>query len=353
LGVTATAAAVLLVFSRPPELLPPSGERARIVAVSGVGTLEIDDRTVLRVPTDFAQRPDERAVYLLAGTARAQIEPQEPSRPFVVVTPQLRVVVVGTLFKVSVSNQVTEVEVQQGRVRVESSVGKSVTLGPGEWLLSSDPRLGLGRTSTPALPLVPAPVPGPAAAATDRECSRMPTLADRRACLEQQAEGEGLSAQISLYALGLLARDQERDGNRAMQAWREYERRFPDGPLAPEVSVNLVREFLSRRRYSDALAQTETYLGRFPGDQRGPELSLVRAKLLCSQFGQLLPALKAFEDAIATGPRSAVREEALFSKGACLETLAGREEALVSWRLYLRDYPHGGHAKEVREYLSR
>ncbi len=349
-GLAAAAAASLVFLAL---RAPPGGASWHTVKLGDVGVLEVTDATELQVSPDF-EAQEERAAYVMSGAVRAQIAHQAPGHPFVLVTPHLRIVVVGTRFSAAVSRSATEVEVMEGRVRLESMDGQSVLLGPGERLRWSEPQPGAGLPATPPAPPTPdAPAPSAAESADELDCASEQNASSRRSCFERLSAGPGLSAQNALYALGLLARDEGRDGAAALGPWREYERRFPHGALAPEVSVAIVRELLAERRYPEALRQAEDFGARFETDPRAPELALIRAKLLCVRFARAEPALQAFNRVLALDARPEVREETLFSRGACLQLLSGPAAAQASWRSYLAEFPSGAHAREVRAHLGK
>lgn len=343
LAVGAAAALLLVVLRRP----APGAEesRWRTVELGSLGSLQVTADAQLRLGTE-AEDPDERRAYLLAGSARAHVAKQDPRRPFALVTPHFRVVVVGTRFSVSVAGDLSAVSVEEGRVRVESAAGGSLLLGAGERADSRDPRL------KPAPP-TPAAAPAPALPMeqTASGCPRSGPLAERKQCLRRLSQGAGLEAQNALYALGLMARDEERDSAGAIEAWGDYRRRFAQGLLAPEASLDLLRELLVAKRHAEALAQAEQFQESFPGDPRAAEVSLIRAKLLCTRFGRLAQAQTAFGLALSSA-RGEVREDAVYARAACVELLSGPEVARAAWRRYLEEFPDGPHAGAVRSRLA-
>jgi len=143
-----------------------------------------------------------------------------------------------------------------------------------------------------------------------------------------------------------LARDVEHDPEVALSVWREYEQRFPEGLLAPEVGIAVLRLLLADKQYAEALAEVQAVRARLAQDPRAPELALIAAKLLCTQFGRLSDGLAALDQATAA-TAAEVREEALFTRGACLELLGDPVEARSAWAAYVRQFPHGAHADEA------
>jgi TolA-binding protein len=312
----------------------------------------VTEASVLRLP-DPESAGAERRVFLLSGELVAQVAPRPPSHPFVVVTPQLRVVVVGTRFRVVVGEGITRVSVQEGRVRLESAAGKELLLERGDAARSDEEPRFLPTPAQVAPPAELLALDSRPPAAGVGECALEQAVPTRRACYEKVAGGEGLAAQNAVYALALLARDEEHHGARAIRHFREYERRFEQGLLAPEVAVSLMRELLQQQRFAEALQAADRLRRRFPSDPRAAEAALVHANLLCTHFGQLEPAMKDYEEALGPPARPSVREEALFSRATCEQTLGRAEEARRTLRLYLELYPAGSHAAEVARRLAK
>lgn len=78
--------------------------------------------------------PDEHErLRLDRGTVVAEIAHQEPGQRFIIATPQAQITVIGTRFVVHTTDDRTEVDVEQGRVRVATLAGdKPVEIGAGE-----------------------------------------------------------------------------------------------------------------------------------------------------------------------------------------------------------------------------
>ncbi|MEK7703484.1 MAG: hypothetical protein AAB426_00885, partial [Myxococcota bacterium] len=89
---TAGAAVVALVVHPAIELHAPETVW-QTVSLGDVGTIEVTDRTVLRLAESGVEEGDEQRVYVLAGDARASITKRAPERPLALVTPHVRVLV--------------------------------------------------------------------------------------------------------------------------------------------------------------------------------------------------------------------------------------------------------------------
>jgi hypothetical protein len=105
------------------ELRP--GQTLRTGPDDSFAVLELPDATRLELSADTQLRlaeDDPRQgwrLILSAGLLRADVRPQPPGRPLVVVTPQAEIVVLGTCFRVAaVPATATEVETEAGTVRL-------------------------------------------------------------------------------------------------------------------------------------------------------------------------------------------------------------------------------------------
>lgn len=79
-------------------------------------------------------RPGITRLMLEQGTLTAEVAHQAPGRHLSVITPDVRVEVVGTRFAVSVGDRRSHVEVEEGRIEValtNQSSGGSIFIGPG------------------------------------------------------------------------------------------------------------------------------------------------------------------------------------------------------------------------------
>jgi TolA-binding protein len=318
-------AAVALVFGLRREEPPP---RADVQLVSSPSALYEE----LTAPTP-GESP--RQVVLWAGRLDAAVEKQPPGRQFAIITPHLRVVVVGTRFSVEVEGDWTRVTVQQGRVRVES-VSQRLELGPGESVRSDDPRFAAAAPPAEARSTCEAVAEGPA----------------RLACYERLSRGEGLAAENALFLLGLAA-ERQRDPTAALERWKSLCDRFPDGVLVPEAQLASLRLLVGQRRTAEALEVATRFLSRHAADTRTPEVLLVRARLLCA-----LPARRTEAVASLTtlhslpAASSAVQQEALFALAACQRDSGDPAGAADSLRSYLQRFADGPHAAAARARLE-
>lgn len=379
-AATASALVVAAVVARSSRPAPAAPSALRL----SVGELWVEPGSALRVPPEADQPAGERRVFLDSGAVRARIDPQPPGRPFALITPHVRVVVVGTRFSVVVEPAATTVSVEEGLVRVQEGA-RSVLAGPGRSIRSDDAEL----IAPPAQPpertdpapepartdpvpeperAGPAPEPSPSAALRDaaappprlvsralrpraevEACGQAASQAAQRACYLRFVADDGLAGQSAIFALGRLEHH-AKDPARAIDYWSMYLGRFPQGAFAPDALRNLVGEYLSTGRQEDALAQTDVFLRRFGSDPHRSEIALVRANLLCAR-SRSAEGLSLYGE--LEGATGALREEARYSRARCLLSAGERERAEAALDQYLREYPQGRFAAEARRLLDR
>ena len=290
-AVAALALAVLLL----PRLLPartpvPAREQSAVIPLA-----------------DARFTGSGAARVLVAGTVRAAPGAQ-------VHTPQLEVQVESARCLVRVAGEVTWVDVEEGQVRVRRGDGPELILSSGTRLRSDDPRL--------VRPLdLPAATPTPA---PPDACAPLPAPGSRRACYAHAAMGSGLSAQNALYALGQLDRE-ARDLGSAVQYFRAYQQRYPDGALWPEAATGILTARLEQHAWPEALQAAEQYLAREPHGPRAPEVGLIRANLLREHAGRVRAALQAYQALTAQTVPPPVRSEALFGEALAASRLGLQE----------------------------
>ncbi len=373
-GAAALAAAALLLFLSPfgagREPAAPTDTEAlatqpldspRELAIQGLGTFEQIPMRSLSVE----ELPSERRLRVDSGLLRAQVDPQSLARPLIVVTPHLRVIVLGTRFDLLVEAGWTRVELLQGRVRVESASG-TITLLPGQAIRSDDPALAAPRdlearatfdAPSDRTPLAPEQVlrprpsrPARAAAKVElgsvatasageasvellagvrpkralgaraQDCVEEATPEQANACLGTLAVGQGLTAQNALYLLALRLREDEARREEAIATFQELRQRFPTTIYASASALQLFELQLGLGKVGDAIATAEEFERRFPEDPRASEMRLARARLLCSAsktIGSALPLLR--ELAEGRDPRLKAEARELMTRCASTE----------------------------------
>jgi hypothetical protein len=158
--------------------------------------------------------------------------------------------------------------------------GTSLVVEEGEVVLRSGSMTRVVRAGEsvlwPPAPVIPARLleaPAPAEA----RCMASPAGA-RRDCLEAEAATSSLDAQAALYELGVLEAKSGRS-DRAVEAWRQSLRRFPDGVLHPEVRLALLVELVRARRVGEAELTAREFEAACPGDPRRAEVGTLKALL--------------------------------------------------------------------------
>jgi hypothetical protein len=265
-GVAVLAGPVAGASAPGPALASPAASEVelspqlRTVHLGSRGDLRLwpNARVTLPPGADASQRGAYR-VLLEDGRLAATVGPRGPDEPLTVVTPELSVAVVGTRFSVSTAQGISEVAVEEGKVRVEKGQ-LLVVLTAGDSIRSDDPRL----TDAQAGLVFP--------------CQGEPDVAARRACLLRESQGPGIAAENALLALGLLERDEGGNRRGALASLREYQRRFPSGILAPEVALAITSTLALDGDLGKACAEADAFLRRFPRDRGTYE----RLRRICS-----------------------------------------------------------------------
>jgi TolA-binding protein len=167
------------------------------------------------------------ALRLNRGRVRCVI-PHEPGRVFSVVTADVRVVDIGTVFSVAVepsaAGSKTAVHVEEGEVLVEHAGSKLRLRAPGSWSSVDD----APAAAEPA-PIVETP---PAEAA--------PTPSARREASLPTRHRATLAAETQLLQSG-LASEQRGDFQAAARSFELLVARYPGSPLAPDARSALSR----------------------------------------------------------------------------------------------------------------
>ncbi len=167
------------------------------------------------------------ALRLDKGRVRCVI-PHEPGRVFSVVTADVRVVDIGTVFSVAVepsaSGPKTSVHVEEGEVLVEHAGAKHHLRAPASWSSVND-LLAVSEPPTSVEDLAAEALPAPSA----RKDAPLP-----------KRLRETLAAEAQLLQAG-LASEQRGDFQAAARAFERLAARYPGSPLAPDARAALAR----------------------------------------------------------------------------------------------------------------
>lgn len=264
-------------------------------ALEAGGWEHVTARALLRGPSGLRLLP-AFAVSTLAGVLLVlAVRPLVRSTPDVVAAPETRWAKVSS-DEVSLEAGRLTVRPQRGRgvrvktphVTIEASsskflaevtrAGTTVLVEEGDVLVRAfglERRVAAGASFTWPVPVeipVALQVEAPAEATT---CQGSPQLI--RHCLEAEAQGASLSAEAAAYELGALE-VRSGDLDAAERAWRDSLARFPDGVLAPEVTLSLALELVRAGRLDDATQGLRQFLARWPADPRGDDvMALLRS----------------------------------------------------------------------------
>ncbi len=426
LAAGAAVAAVVVVTKRPPATLPapvaPMAERAAAPEPEArreqgavarlepnaeatpvpVGRTRIGREAV--VALDAGGRasvlavPAETRFLLDRGRLSLDVGPRgDRATPLVVAAGPYRLVVVGTVFHVTVGTERVELGVSEGKVSVRRGEERLALVGAGErWsgplgdeVSGTSPRgtspRGISPSAVPSKPAVAAlgevssataraeialapssvvePSPGPpdrsVGAPTPMPPPARPVCAalaregrtgDAVQCFEAEADSAaGLTAEVALYEAARLRGGALAEPAAALAALTRYRERFPDGSLRHEVAVSMVELLPRVGRHREALAESERLLAVPEGRERAAELRLLRGNIHREVFRDLARAETEYA-AAAAGSGEAARE-ARFLLGVCREAAGRGPDAADAYRAYLAE-PGATRAAEARRRLE-
>ena len=140
----------------------------------------------------------------------------------------------------------------------------------------------------------------------------------------------------------------ERNPLAALAVLDGYAARFPDGKLRREGAAARVEALLALGRREDA----RTLLLSLPLHElgRGDELRVIRAEL--SAPSDCLSAVADFDAVLSGRPSAGLQERALHGRAVCRLRLADAAGSESDLREYLRRFPDGRFAAEVRKQLA-
>jgi len=315
--------------------------------------------------------PGVPRVTLMQGRVRMAVEHKPRPASFEVVSPPYRFTVLGTTFAVERGATDVSLSVEEGRVAVSH----------GEHLLETV--VTGGRWSGPVVPPPPAAVTATAPSKRDRKPSLHPGRAvalrerpspsvqaqagpgaercgvgsttagpEHLKCLEHQAAGTGLDAEIALYEIGKIKRGALGDPAGALAAFQSLRERFPDGTLRAEAELSAVELLARLGRHRAALDASATLLQEGRVGERAAELHLLRGNLYRESLGDLARAATEYRLAAGGSSHKATDDKASFLLAVTLEGLGRRAEAADAYRRYLQR-PNPAHEADARARLRR
>ena len=173
-------------------------------------------------------------------------------------------------------------------------------------------------------------------------CAQAPNPVE---CFRTLADRTGLAAENALYQLGRVHR-RERRLREALEAWREHERRFPEGALVVEVRLAELETLLATSS-PEALARADAFITAHGASPHAAEIHVVRGTLR-HRAGRHADALDDYEAALARPLPPHRADEASFGRASCLDALGREPEALSAYRAYLAAFPEGRFAARAR-----
>lgn len=286
---------------------------------------------------------DERPsrIELSHGEVRLEVKPQPASRRLEVQAGAYRFEVIGTKFRVVHDQNRVELAVDEGTVAVwsGSELLERVEAG-GRWrpeVPRPTPKLpdGIGSARSPAaVPADPVETPRPAEAVDCLKYARQGEHTGAESCFEDRSKGSGLGAEMALYELARLRKDVLGNPAGAHDALREYRQRFPNGSLLGEVDFSMVEVLVRLERHEEALRESERLLQSPFGRERQGQLRFLRGNIYKVHLNDCARAEAEYAGAVSEpGARGDTAE---YNRALCLEELGRTQEAVDSYRSYLR-----------------
>ncbi len=138
-----------------------------------------------------------------------------------------------------------------------------------------------------------------------------------------------------------------KDPRGAVQAFRAYQHKYPDGSLREEADLGLVEALLADGAWSEAAAEVDRLLAARPELELRDALVLARANARRRQ-GDCALALRDYE--ALDGAQGEVGEDALYLRSFCAAQ-RGPDEVAPLLERYRQRYPSGRHLREVEAAL--
>jgi hypothetical protein len=228
------------------------GQTLRTGPDDSFAVLELPDATRLELSADTQIRLAEddprqgRRLILSSGLLRADVRPQPPDRPLVVVTPQAEIVVLGTCFRVAaVPATATEVETEAGTVRLTRLAdGASVDVPAGSSALAAatpDPMAVRPVPQVPAAPRTRCEFAGATAFSFSLDGTRLLAALPRRSALLDARTGRLLTPPV-VFGPGKLRPILTADARSVVVRERDGRFRFLDaqtGQLEETIATGL------------------------------------------------------------------------------------------------------------------
>jgi transmembrane sensor len=303
--------------------------RPRIVDRGPIAlTTLADGSTAERTSRDSELRVEEESaahtVVWLKGGARFQVV-HDPQRTFEVRVPDVRVRVLGTTFSVlQLPSGAAQVLVEHGRVEV-AWFGGSTLLRDGQGGVFPPAESGQQVAEEPP----PGGSPGLSASAAPPP---IPAPAQTRP------------------AAGTAWRDHARAGDYA-KAYNELRAGGPDSVRDEAGDLLLAADAARLSGHpADAVRSLRMLCDRHSSDPSAPVAAFTLGRVL-DDLGQAAEAAAAFRRAVAWSPSGPLTEDALAREAEAWARAGRSDDARNACTRYLRRFPSGPHAAELRKML--
>jgi FecR protein/Tetratricopeptide repeat len=228
------------------EVAVSDGSATHITRVAAAGELETTARSSAKVSTADGLQielqnqtrvglselgPSSSRVKLLGGAIRCTIPQRSAGHAFQVVTPDVTVVDLGTVFTVSLDgpNHATRVSVEEGEVLVRRAHGETRVRAPTTWSSAA------AADSSAALP-APELAPSPPSAEPASSALPAPALKGGHSVVPSTT----LAQEAQLLRQGLAAERQGRASD-AVSTLTQLITKYPHSPLVPDARAALAR----------------------------------------------------------------------------------------------------------------
>ncbi len=207
----------------------------------------------------------------------------------------------------------------------------------------AEPRTASAPVPPPVEPTTPPPLPAPAL--PQRRALSLPLLAP------SPPVGAGVAAdgELALITTAVRKLRTDDDPRGALAALDQHRARFPAGALGREATLARVEALLALGRRGDALGVLDdAAVGDLP---RARTVRATRGELR-AELGRCADAIKDFDLLLATGPRDAYAERALYGRAVCRLRDGQAAHARADLDLYRATYPRGRFAADVQRLLE-
>jgi transmembrane sensor len=331
------------------ESAPPATRAAVVTHVKARQRVHLADGSTAVVVSNaggldvLRNQPEHLELTLQAGTAHFEVVPNK-RRQFLVNAGRVQVAVVGTVFDVEHANERVRVQVNEGKVRIETPTGTQfVSAGESAWFDAHGARLR-------------------AAEALAAE----PQAAEAVRALDQFQEGAARADKSALPA----ARDavvkskrvaaKEEKTSAAKVSWRslcqsgDYEEayRVLESGVEVEDEPAALMDAADAARLSNHPQASVTYLRRVLRDHKrspvAPLAGFTLGRVLLETLGQPSEAAEAFALARSIAPDGSLAQDALAREVEAWSKAGKSHEAYQRAQLYVQQYPTGRRLRAVR-----